>query len=526
MKRKLVAFLTIMAVCANLNTTAFAAKESNWSDSDWEEDSMSTTVNGTANSDNVNDILTPNDTTTNDSSNSSTDFQPITGGSTLTGTTDNNSSSTGNTTDTTVEDKTEEPPKQDPIQKDQNTPVIDTGKAEVNDSAVVDSTDHTGSVKEDANNASTYEPVREIVVTTQGAEVAEDSEKKEESKDDEKTEKEKRNEKIQQELRDYAKSLGFTDNRIWGSDARKFNHEYAEQPVIGKDSCTAGKLADSTLKEGLDLINMIRKTAGLGEVTLDDTYNQYAQDGALIMKASEDHSSGLGGLSHNPVTQGMTNITENQNTSGHIGTRKGNIGKGHTSLTDTILNGYMYDGDKSNIAAMGHRRWILNPTMGKVGFGQVGEYNCMYAHDNSNPDAKIEDIVTWPAENMPVELMSYNTAESLGGTTDNSTPWTCQLGTNYKIVPSNQLTITVTYPDGKEYKVPSNCIFCNNQKYGYTNGCITFDARNMDVFFASDQQFTDFGNNYSVKIDGVIDSKTGKKTAIEYDVNFFSLFGE
>lgn len=522
MKRKLVAFLTIMAVCANLNTTAFAAKESNWSDSDWEEDSMSTTVNGTANPDDVKDILDSSGTSLGGSS---TDFIPVIGSNgAADGITSDNSSSTGNTTDTTVEDKTEEPPKQDPVQADQNTPVVDTGKAEVNDSATVDSTDHTGSVKEDANNASTYEPVREIVVTTQGAEVAEDSEKKEESKDDEKTEKEKRNEKIQQELRDYAKSLGFTDNRVWGSDAREFNHEYTEQPVIGKDSCTAGKLADSTLKEGLDLINMIRKTAGLGEVTLDDAYNEKAQNGALIMKASEDDPSGLGGLSHNPIR--VDNTSEEQNKLGAEGTRKGNIGKGHTSLTDTILNGYMYDGDKSNIAAMGHRRWILNPTMGKIGFGQVGEYNCMYAHDNSNPNAKIEDIVTWPAENMPVELMPYETAESGGGKAVNNTPWTCQLGTNYKIVPSNQLTITVTYPDGHEYRVPSTSIFCNNQKYGYTNGCITFRANDPELINKHSIGFTTFGNNYSVKIDGVIDSKTGEKTAIEYNVNFFSLFGE
>lgn len=164
--------------------------------------------------------------------------------------------------------------------------------------------------------------------------------------------------------------------------------------------------------------------------------------------------------------------------------------------------------------------------MGKVGFGQVGEYNCMYAHDNNNPDAKIEDIVTWPAENMPVELMPYESSEFGGGKTINNTPWTCQLGTNYKIVPSNQLTITVTYPDGHEYNVPSTSIFCNNQKYGYTNGCITFRANDPELINKHSIGFTTFGNNYSVKIDGVIDNKTGEKTAIEYDVNFFSLFGE
>lgn len=113
-----------------------------------------------------------------------------------------------------------------------------------------------------------------------------------------------------------------------------------------------------------------------------------------------------------------------------------------------------------------------------------------------------------------------------GGKTVSSTPWTCQLGTNYKISPSNELTITVTFPDGHEFKVPSNNIWCNNQKYGYTNGCITFNANDPNLFKTSGTQFTDFGNNYSVKIDGVIDSKTGEKTAIEYGVNFFSLFGK
>ena len=145
----------------------------------------------------------------------------------------------------------------------------------------------------------------------------------------------------------------------------------------------------------------------------------------------------------------------------------------------------------------------------------------MYAHDNTNAKERIEDFVTWPATNMPIELMSYNTnTQSVKSEINSTMPWTCQLGNNYKIVPSKNLTITVTYPDGHEYKVPANKIFCNNQNYGYTNGCITFRADDFDLY---NKDFTDFGNNYTVKIDGVLD-KNGKATSIEYDVNFFSLF--
>ena len=515
MKRKLVAFMLIMAVCANLHTTVFAARETTWSeeeaDNAWQPDTLTqdTTPSATA----------PSEETTD-------------------GNTDTGATEDSKVTEVPVETGKDEPIN-DIISISGGTTVIEGGNTETTTDTVEENntatvgTENSGAsvtigVKEDKEtpvgtdsnldkngNAEIKNTSGEMVVN-----VKEDTKDKEDDKEpEEKDEKTLRNEKIQQELKNYAKSIGFTDNRRYGKDAVTFNHEYAEKPVIGEDSCVAGKLADSTLKEGLDLINMIRKTAGLGEVTLDDTYNEYAQNGALIMKASENTVGG--GLSHNPVK--VDNTTKEQQDLGHLGTRNGNIGLGHTSLTDTILNGYMYDGDRNNIAAMGHRRWILNPTMGKVGFGQVDGYNCMYAHDNSNPDEKIEDFVTWPAENMPIELMTYCKSESLAGTTASSMPWTCQLGTNYRIAPSTELTITVTYPDGHEYTIPQKNVYCNNQKYGYTNGCITFDARDFDVFKTSSDDFTKLGNNYSVKIDGVLD-KNGNKTSIEYDVNFFNLF--
>lgn len=513
MKRKLVAFMLIMAVCANLHTTVFAARETTWSeeeaDGQWQPETFTGTTTPSANAPSEG---TPSDNTAADGDSKVTEVPVETGKDEPI----DNIIAIGGGTNVITGGNTET---ETPVETTEGTDTATTENSEASTTVSVKEEKETpvgtDSTIDKNGNA-------EIKNTSAGMTVDIKKDDKEPEKPEEKDEKTLRNEKIQQELKDYAKSIGFTDNRRYGKDAVTNNHEYEVEPVIGEDSCVAGKLADSTLKEGLDLINMIRKAAGLGEVTLDGTYNEYAQNGALIMKASEGtiiNGIDYGGLSHNPIR--ANNVTDEQNALGIKGTRNGNIGLGHTSLTESILNGYMYDGDRSNIAAMGHRRWILNPTMGKVGFGQVDRYNCMYAHDNSNPDAKIEDFVTWPAENMPIELMSYANSQSINGITRSDMPWTCQLGTNYKITTHDQLTITVTYPDGHKYIVPQNCIYCNNQKYGYTNGCITFRA---DDFNGTEKgSFEGIGSNYSVKIDGVLD-KNGNKTSIEYDVNFFNLF--
>ena len=38
--------------------------------------------------------------------------------------------------------------------------------------------------------------------------------------------------------------------------------------------------------------------------------------------------------------------------------------------------------DNGNFTTIGHRRWILNPTMKKTGFGQINGYAAMYCFDN------------------------------------------------------------------------------------------------------------------------------------------------
>jgi hypothetical protein len=53
------------------------------------------------------------------------------------------------------------------------------------------------------------------------------------------------------------------------------------------------------------------------------------------------------------------------------------------------VTGYIDDSGDNNREAHGHRRWCLNPPMGKSGFGTAGEsYSGMWAMDASGSRIK------------------------------------------------------------------------------------------------------------------------------------------
>ena len=47
------------------------------------------------------------------------------------------------------------------------------------------------------------------------------------------------------------------------------------------------------------------------------------------------------------------------------------------------MNAYMDDSDAGNIKVLGHRRWCLNPSMVKTGFGGCGKFSAMWSFDGS-----------------------------------------------------------------------------------------------------------------------------------------------
>lgn len=85
----------------------------------------------------------------------------------------------------------------------------------------------------------------------------------------------------------------------------------------------------------------------------------------------------------------------------------------------------MEDGDQYNIDRVGHRRWLLNPSMKKTGFGLVngsnGTYSAVSAHDGAFGETE-EYGVMWPAQNMPTDYFNeeFPWSISMGTTVDAS----------------------------------------------------------------------------------------------------------
>lgn len=276
-------------------------------------------------------------------------------------------------------------------------------------------------------------------------------------------------------------------------------NSFSEQPSA-KAPYKAGHLANKSLENALNLLNFIRYVAGIpADVTWNEDYTQMTQAGALLNCVN-------GELSHTPARpNGFTAEYDELYEKGRKGCGSSNIAMGYGNISKALLNGWMYDGDSSNVDRMGHRRWVLNPSMSQTGFGAVGAYSAMYAFDRGG--SKVSDFVAWPAQNMPIELMNGS-----------GTPWTLSLGTDYQAADIQKVTVVLrdisknkswTFSGSK-----ANGLFkVNLEGYGMPN-CIIFRPNSVSY---------DKTSRFQVEVTGLKDAATGSDARIVYDVNFFSL---
>lgn len=288
----------------------------------------------------------------------------------------------------------------------------------------------------------------------------------------------------QKEISNYIKKKGIDVN---------LDVVYTKQPSPTSPYKT-GKLSDKTLNEALQTLNAIRYIAGIDDnVTLDTTYNEKTQAAALTNAANQY-------LTHYPTQPAK--MSNSLYALGKEGARSSNIAwtSWKTGLNFAIVNAWMEDGDAYNIDCVGHRRWILNPRMGKTGFGAVykegiGTYTAMYAFDRTNATADYYGV-SWPGQNMPVEYFGTEY------------PWSISMG---QAVDETKVKVVLTrVKDGKKWtfsKKKSNGYFSvNNAGYGQS-GCIIFRPNN--VSYAA-------GDTFKVQISGL-------EEEVSYTVAFFSL---
>lgn len=250
-----------------------------------------------------------------------------------------------------------------------------------------------------------------------------------------------------------------------------------------------GQISATSEQQAINLLNAVRYIAGLNDnVTIDADYRAKAQGAALINAINR-------GLSHSPSQPARMDSTMYQQC--RIGAGSCNLAMGSNSLNMAILRLWMSDSDASNISRLGHRRWILNPTMGRTGFGAAGTCQAMYCFDTSNYGAAGTTGVVWPAQNTPVEFFS------------NTDAWSASIGQS---VNAATVHVTVTrVSDGRTWvfsQAGSNGDFyVDNQGYGQV-GCIIFRPSGIT---------TNPGDSYNVSITGI-----GNGMDLNYTVNFFT----
>ncbi|MDE6589189.1 MAG: InlB B-repeat-containing protein, partial [Oscillospiraceae bacterium] len=278
----------------------------------------------------------------------------------------------------------------------------------------------------------------------------------------------------------------------------------------GEKPYAAGKLSSAALQVALDRLNAYRTLAGVPTVTLDQDLCDTAQHGAVLMASK-------GSVSHTPTKP--ENMSDEFFALAKTAAQKGNLEYG--APLNEMVDDLMYDSDSMNRSALGHRRWQLNPAMGKTGFGcaiadltsmpngiNLGylPYTVEMAQDRSGSGCEY-DFISWPSSgNFPDEWFETSAA------------WSVTLNPDlYQAPARSQVSVTLTREsDQKVWKFfagnSSGGYFnVNNTGYG-VNNCIIFIPTGLDKL----------SGTYTVDISGLKDA-AGSSTTLSYQVNFIQV---
>ncbi|MEI5685962.1 CAP domain-containing protein [Sphingomonas kyungheensis] len=228
-------------------------------------------------------------------------------------------------------------------------------------------------------------------------------------------------------------------------------------------TCRAGTLKASVKADFLAKLNAIRALHQLPAVTYSDTEDTQEADSSLMMAVNKQ-------LSHTPPTS-WTCYSASGATAAGSSNLIGGWGNGlGFDSEDDYLGLWLTEGGSASI---GHRRWILNPFLGKTSYGRV----TLVLPDGSRASAasmrvfnftggiaapaSVPGYVAYPSGDYPARyfsLSSYLSFSVIAGTTST-------FGANANVRFTNA-TITVTGPSGT---LAVTDVSSDNEGYGVAN---------------------------------------------------------
>lgn len=170
-------------------------------------------------------------------------------------------------------------------------------------------------------------------------------------------------------------------------------HEENASPgwTAGPTQCDPGTLHEEAIPDTLRRINMYRAMVGLEPATDDPAQHPDQQLCAVMMRAN-------GSLSHDPPTSWTCYTSEGAGAAG-----RSNLALGARTPAQAVD---LYIGDRG-VDSLGHRRWVLNFPLGKVGVGYAGAAECLGVFDRSGRSSRT--WTAWPNHGPTVISATTNT---------------------------------------------------------------------------------------------------------------------
>lgn len=210
----------------------------------------------------------------------------------------------------------------------------------------------------------------------------------------------------------------------------------------------------------------------------------------------------LGKLDHNPPNPGLPEADYKY---AQNACKSTNLAGGIPGLPKCV-DLWMFDSDQSNINVLGHRRWSLNPTMQKTGFGKSGRYTAMWAFDRTQKSVPDFDYVCYPPRGLaPVEFF--------GGTWS----WNVSLNPKKFAALKDNVKVQLTAVDAQLNKAgePLKLNFSKSSNLGV--------GLPYCVIFRPEASAVAPGKRYLVEIEGLLHADGKTAAPISYLTEFVTL---